>query len=53
MAFLSSSKNGYYPESKTYVRTPILQKSHSFPYLSPFKISGATYPGVPQVVLAS
>jgi len=32
--------------------TPILQKSHSFPYGYSMMISGATYPGVPQVVLA-
>jgi hypothetical protein len=34
------------------VTTPMLQISHSLPYGFCYNTSGATYPGVPQVVLA-
>lgn len=36
---------------KMYRMTPMLQKSTPLPYPPPFRISGATYPGVPHVVL--
>lgn len=50
---LSSSQNGGVPERRMNATTPILQISHSLPYGFYSRTSGATQPGVPQVVLAS
>ncbi len=46
---LSDSKGGY-PHNNTYIMTPIDHQSQTYPYLEPWRISGAMYKGVPTAV---